>query len=210
MKVKVPKMPRWQKQRAQKDRRRQEESNRFKVLEVDEPDDSEDEVAEILEIRAEGEEGQHTEEVEVRAVAGGRSEVHYGRGDIIVDSAADESCWPVGQGDAFPTVASSRDLKLRTANGGEMRHYGEKQVTFRYRGGEGRDPVGLRFQVTDVRRPLLAVRRLVERGNTVVMSEKVGGSYIENKATQVRIPIVKKAGSFVIEAQFVKGFTGQA
>ena len=210
MKVKVPKMPRWQKQKAQKDRKNHEGNNRFKVLEVDEPDDSEDEVAEILEVRADGEEERQTEEAEVRAVAGSRSEVHYGRGDIIVDSAADESCWPVGQGDAFPTVASNRDLKLRTANGGEMRHYGEKQVTFRYQGGEGRDPVGLKFQVTDVRRPLLAVRRLVEKGNTVVMSEKVGGSYIENREKQVRIPIVKKAGSFVIEAQFVKGFTGQA
>ena len=201
-------MPRWQRPRTQKERRKQEQENRFRVLEVDEPDESEGEFAEVFEVRAGDDEQQPAEEAEVRAVAGARAEVHFGRGDIIVDSAADESCWPVGQGDAFPTVESGRALKLRTANGGEMRHYGEKRVTFRYPGGEGRDPVGLKFQVTDVKRPLLAVRRLVEKGNTVVMSEK--GSYIENKTTRIRIPMVKKAGSFVIEAQFVKDFTGQA
>ena len=88
-----------------------------------------------------------------------------GKGDIIVDSAADESCWPVGQGDAFPTKAASRKMILRTANGGDMEHYGEKEVIFKYGGGDDKDPVGLKFQVTDVRKPLLAVRRLVEKGN---------------------------------------------
>ena len=51
-----------------------------------------------------------------------------------------------------------------TANGGDMQHYGEKEVTFKYDGGENKDPIGLKFQVTDVRKPLLAVRRLVEKG----------------------------------------------
>ena len=87
----------------------------------------------------------------------------------IADSATDESCWPVGQGDAYPTLE-----KLRTASGGEMRHHGEKHVTFRYRGRVNKDPVGLKFQVTDVKKPLFAVRRLVEKGNVVVLSD-VGG-----------------------------------
>ena len=47
-----------------------------------------------------------------------------GVGDIVVDSAADESRWPKG-----------------TANGGEMRHYGEKEVTFQQ--GESNGIVGL-------------------------------------------------------------------
>ena len=93
-----------------------------------------------------------------------------GKGDIIVDSAADESCWPVGQGDAYPTKAASRKMVLRTANGGDMQHYGEKEVVFMYEGGECEDPIGLKFQVTDVRKPLLAVRRFVEKGNKVVLA----------------------------------------
>ena len=134
-----------------------------------------------------------------------------GKGDIIVDSAADESCWPKGEGDAYPTKAASRKMVLRTANGGDMQHYGEKEVLFKYEGGENRDPVGLKFQVTDVRKPLLAVRRLVEKGNKVVLAGGDGESYILNEATGVKIPIKKKGGSFVIEAHFVmKGFHGQA
>ena len=46
-----------------------------------------------------------------------------------------------------------------------MGHYGEKDVTFVDK--PNGDVVGLKFQVTDVRKPLLAVRRLVERGNVV-------------------------------------------
>jgi hypothetical protein len=144
----------------------------------------------------------------VRAVNKDDGLLHLGKGDIIVDSAADESCWPAGQGDAFPTRPAKKELKLRTANGGEMKHYGEKQVTFKYEG--AKVPVGLKFQVTDVKRPLLAVRRLVEKGNVVMLSGVSGESYVYNKEAKMRIPIVKKGGSFVIEAEFVQGFTGQA
>ena len=72
-------------------------------------------------------------------------------------------------------------------------------------------PVGLKFQVTDVRKPLLAVRRLVERGNTVVLGEGAEESYVKTAAGQ-KIPIIKKGGSFVIEADFVRKpvFTGPA
>ena len=126
-----------------------------------------------------------------------------GVGDIIVDSAADESCWPVGQGDAFPTKESRRKMLLRTANGGDMQHCGEKEVTFKYDGGESKDRIGLKFQVTDVRKPLLAVRRLVEKGNKVVLAGDDEESFIMNKATKVKIPVRKKGGAFVIEAHFV-------
>jgi hypothetical protein len=146
----------------------------------------------------------------VRAVEDKEGFANLGTGDIIVDSAADESCWPVGQGDAYPTKVSSKKLRLRTANGGEMEHYGQKDVLIKYKGGEHKDPIGLRFQVTDVKKPLLAVRRLVEKGNVVVLSNVEGESYILNKEAKVRIPIVKKGGSFVVEAQFVLGFGGQA
>ena len=68
----------------------------------------------------------------------------------------------------------------------------------------------MKFQVNDVKKPLLAVRRLVEKGNVVVLSDGEGESYIMNKEAKVRIPIVKKGGSFVVEAEFVRGFTGRA
>ena len=41
-------------------------------------------------------------------------------------------------------------------------------------------------------------------GNRVVLSAKEGESYIQNVENQVKVPIRKKGGSFVIEAHFVK------
>ena len=96
----------------------------------------------------------------------------------MIDSAADESYWPVGQGDAFPTVASNRNLMLKTANGGNMKHYGQKEVLFKCGDDVSSEPLGLIFQVTDVRKPLLSARRLVERGNQVVLAPGDGESYV--------------------------------
>ena len=59
---------------------------------------------------------------------------------------------------AFETKPSTKNILLRTANGCEMGHYGEKEITFR--SGEEEEVIGLKFQVTDVKKPLLAVRRL--------------------------------------------------
>ena len=71
--------------------------------------------------------------------------------------------------------------------------------------------MGLNFQVADVKKPLRAVRRLVVGGNRVVLSPEGEESYIMNVETQVKVPVKKKGGSFVLEAHFVKkGFTWQA
>ena len=129
-----------------------------------------------------------------------------GVGDITVDSAADESCWPKELGDAFPTKPSGKNIVLKTANGEEMGHYGEKDITFK--NGDGGDLVGLKFQVTDVRKPLLAVKRLVENGNVVSFGPKPDRNYILNIASGRRIDMEKKKGSFVIKAHFVKEVTG--
>lgn len=87
--------------------------------------------------------------------------------------------WPVGQGDAFPTKPSSRRMRLKTANGGDMTHCGQKDILFQS-GGRGGDPLGLTFQVTDVRNPLLSVRRLVEKGNTVLFAGDDQESHMYN------------------------------
>ena len=128
-----------------------------------------------------------------------------GVGDIVVDSAADESCWPQGQGDAYEVKPSRRRILLRAANGSEMAHYGEKHITIRGPDGE---PLGLRFQVTDVRKPLLAVRRLVECGNEIMFG--ADDSHIKNTLSGKKIPLIKKGGSWVIRAEFVKNLAAAA
>ena len=82
-----------------------------------------------------------------------------------------------------------------------MGHYGEKEITFR--SGEEEDVIGLKFQVTDVKKPLLAVRRLVERGNVVSFGPGPNDNYIKNVETGKTIPMEKRGGSFVIKAHFV-------
>ena len=83
-----------------------------------------------------------------------------------------------------------------------MKHYGEKEVTFK--NGLDGDILGMRFQVTDVKKPLLAVRRLTEKGNIVQFGGEAGQSFIANAATGKKIMMEKRGGSFVIKAQFVK------
>ena len=118
-----------------------------------------------------------------------------------------------GPGRCFSDKAERKEMLLKTANGGEMTHYGQKELTFNHDGNA--DVVGLTFQVTDVKKPLLAVRRLVERGNKVVLPANEGESYIQHIETQTTVPVRKKGGSFVIEAHFVQkmmamDFKGQA
>ena len=137
---------------------------------------------------------------EVRAVVEESDWANLGNGDITVDSAAEESCWPIGQGNAFVTKPSGKKVILKTANGDVMGHYGEKEVTFQNNG----DIVSVKFQVTDVRKPLLAVRRLVEKGNVVQFGPEPKQNYIMNVQTGKRIEMERKGGSFVIGANFVK------
>ena len=124
-----------------------------------------------------------------------------GVGDIVVDLAADESCWPKDLGGAFKIRPSTKNILLRTANCGEMCKYGEKEVTFSC--GEDWEVIGLKFLETDVKKPLLAVRRLVERGNVVSFGPGPGHNYIKNFEAGKKIPMERRGGSFVLKAHFV-------
>ena len=178
----------------------------FTVLAEDDDDEDEEEVCHIQAV-------DHTVG-DVGTTAKAESKKGWaslGVGEIVVDSAADESCWPKDQGGAFETKPSRKNIILKTANGAEMGHYGEKEVTFKDRA-DG-DVVGLKFQVTDVKKPLLAVRRLVEKGNVVSFGPEPSQNYIHNVQTGKKIMLEKKGGAFVIKAHFVKeieaGFTRQ-
>ena len=206
----------------------------FKVLEVDEPDEDEAEECNIRCIecspqvqwrarlpqsaqavagKVQKKDKKKDEVMEIRTVDGKpkpkeKKWASLGVGDIVVDSAADESCWPKDQGGAFETRPSTKNIVLRTANGGEMGHYGEKEITIR--SGESEEVMGLRFQVTDVRKPLLAVRRLVERGNVVSFGPGPSDNYIQSIETGRKIPMERRGGSFVIKAHFVKEISSTA
>ena len=62
------------------------------------------------------------------------------------------------------------------------------------------------FQVAEVRKPLMAIKRIIERGNIVQFGSKPEESFIYNKEAQVRIPLQDKGkGSFVVKGRFASG-----
>ena len=64
------------------------------------------------------------------------------------------------------------------------------------------------FQVADVKKPLMSVKRIVEKGNRVVFSE--GGSYIVNDQTGDRLELKENGrGSCVMDVDFVGGGKGR-
>ena len=52
------------------------------------------------------------------------------------------------------------------------------------------------FEVTDVMKPLIAVRRIMEKGNEVHFGTEC---YIRNVHTGERIPMRSKGGSYVVD-----------
>ena len=55
----------------------------------------------------------------------------------------------------------------------------------------------MKFLDADVKKPLGSVSAMEDEGNTVVFSRK-WGSYVENDETGERIPMVRKAGTYVM------------
>ena len=137
--------------------------------------------------------------------------VPVGSGEIWVDSAAEESVCPRMWGEAYETKMPARKLRFVNASGGEMGHYGEKTATFR--AGSQEAVLSLGFQVSDVQKPLAAVWRIAEKGNIVQFGPEEKDNFIQSVATGKKISMVRKAGSYVIEANYVKespGFARQA
>jgi hypothetical protein len=130
---------------------------------------------------------------------------------ITVDSGAAESVWPENYRQEIPLLqadqakASSRYV---AANGEVMTNKGRKLVHFRT-GGE-KSIKAMEFQVTQVKKPLASVRRIVERGNKVVFSKE--GSYIEAPDGR-RTQLVEHNGTFALEIAYAEealGFTRRA
>jgi hypothetical protein len=132
-------------------------------------------------------------------------------GEITEDSAAEESVCPREWCQEFGTREPVKMLKFVNASGGHMGHYGERTANFKVVGKDS-GVMSLNFQVSDVQKPLVAVRRIAEKGNVVQFGPRPEDNYIENKVTGLRINMVKKGGSYVIPAEMLieEGFQRQA
>ena len=129
-----------------------------------------------------------------------------------MDSGAEESVWPAGWFEEEPLRTSGIEpKKFVAANGQRMAHYGSKQGRFCKKDSDDSQVMSLNFEVTDVTRPLVAVRRIVEHGNDVCFDEH--GGRIVNRAKGTSIPLERKGGCYVLNVELLaeaEGFTWQA
>ena len=65
--------------------------------------------------------------------------------------------------------------------------------------------MGLAFQVTDVKKPLVAVKRIAEKKNLVQFGDEPEDNFIQNKQTGDKVMLRKKGGSYVMDVQFQDG-----
>ena len=87
------------------------------------------------------------------------------------------------------------------ANGNPLKHYGEKVVNFKPDGQLGM--ASMKFQVSDVTKPLASVARIVEKGNVVQFGAGKNDSFILNVSTGRKIPLHREHGSFVLNVEYL-------
>ena len=107
-------------------------------------------------------------------------------------------------GNAFPLMPKKEGLRFLAANGTVINNYGRRNVAFRARGHEAVNC--MQFHVTDSKKTLASVGKIVEQGNSVHFTPK--GSYIEGPKGE-RVELALEGGVYVIEAKFLKGFSRQ-
>jgi hypothetical protein len=122
------------------------------------------------------------------------------KGKITVDSGAEESVMP---GEMLPEEEMKMAKKKRfiAANGNEMAHYGEKDVKFRCEGGDAVSSIT--FQASDVTKPLVAVKRIAEKGNIVQFGPEEKDCFIQNIKTKKKIPMKKEGGTYILEVEYL-------
>ena len=121
--------------------------------------------------------------------------------EVMIDSGAAESVIPPRLVNA-PVVqgqAAKDGVQYTTADGGRIPNLGEQQLdVFTKEGHE----CGLKFQVADVRKPLLAVTQLTAAGNEVHL-QKDGGRIV-NRNTGRTINFIRKDDVYVL-GMWVRG-----
>lgn len=61
--------------------------------------------------------------------------------------------------------------------------------------------ISLGFEVTDVKKPVLSVNRICEKGNVVQFGRKEGESFIKNSSSGEWVPLRMRNKSYVMDVQ---------
>ena len=125
--------------------------------------------------------------------------------EITVDSGASRNVWPKQRKEGGKISEAAGNPKLMAANGTAIPISGEKVVKFANNGRK----CAMKFLVTTVKKPLAAVSTIVDEGNVVVFGPGKDDSFIQCIATGDRIPMRRKRGTYVIDADFAAGATAK-
>ena len=126
-------------------------------------------------------------------------------GKIIIDSGAADSVMPKEVLEDALLMPKKEGLRFVAANGTVINNYGRRNVAFKAR---GQSLVNcMQFHVTDSKKTLASVGKIVEQGNSVHFTPT--GCYIEGPKGE-RVELSLEGGVYVIDAKFMKGFIRQA
>ena len=105
-----------------------------------------------------------------------------------------------------PSKGSASGVTYIAANGNRMTNKGEKKVHFKTQDGISSS---ITFQVTDVKKPLAAVSKIVEKGNWVCFGP--GEAYIYNIATEKQTKLDLINGTYSLDVEYLTEavFSGQ-
>ena len=126
---------------------------------------------------------------------------------VCVDSGAGESVCPVTAFPSYETVKTHKTGTQYKAAGGQLlTNVGEIRPSFTSSG----QLASMAFQATtDVKKPLAAASKIAAKGNRIVLDDAESDSFIENKASGIRIPLKTETGVYMMEMT-VKPFQRQA
>jgi hypothetical protein len=140
--------------------------------------------------------GSHPAKVEVNGI---EKKKKLTKGKITVDSGAGGSVWPKAMEVPGPMLRKA-GVRFEAANGTPIENYGQKMIFFMVKGRS----CSMKYNVTDVRKPLAAVSAIVDEGNIVVFKPGLRTSYIENIASGEKLPLLRENGTYVLEMEYEK------
>jgi hypothetical protein len=91
-------------------------------------------------------------------------------------------------------------VRFEAANGTPIENYGQKMIFFMVKGRS----CSMKYNVTDVRKPLAVVSAIVDEGNIVVFKPGLRTSYIENIVSGEKLPLLRENGTYVLEMEYEK------
>ena len=114
--------------------------------------------------------------------------------DMMVDSGASVTVINNEMVKAVEAADAKPNVRYEVADGSLIENMGRKTFNAVTNGGVLHQ---MTAEVTDVKKALLSVVKLVKSGNRVVFDE--GNCFIENKNTKQRIPIEERNGAYVLK-----------